>query len=342
MAKQYRRPILTFYLEQIPRPSDIGEDFRTLPEQGDPTNALLRALLRDIKARQTLIREIVEEDEDVEFVRFVASQRQASGVNAVASVIRRDIEFDREVFRSSASVDEAFSYVRTCAETSGIFVILAGDLGSWQTAIDVRVFRGFAISDRLAPVIVINDQDAKAAWSFTLLHELAHLWLGVSGISGGIPTPGLERFCNDVAAAILVDPEEIASLPIGIVTSDADAARLVTEFAANRKLSRSMVAYQLYRQNKLSQQSWRALSEQFHAQWLATKAQQRQAAREREGGVSYYVVRRHRLGTALLELVRRGLSEGNLTPIRAGKILGVKPMAVYPIVANPDRGGRAA
>ena len=35
MAKQYRRPLLTFYLSDVPRKGDRGQDFRTLPEGHD-------------------------------------------------------------------------------------------------------------------------------------------------------------------------------------------------------------------------------------------------------------------------------------------------------------------
>ena len=80
-----------------------------------------------------------------------------------------------------------------------MFVLLAGNLGSHHSAIPVSAFRGFAIADPIAPFIVINDGDAKAAWSFTLLHELAHLWLGATGVSGGVPEMQIERFCWDAA-----------------------------------------------------------------------------------------------------------------------------------------------
>ena len=57
MAEQYRRPLVSFYLEAVPHRGDRGEDFRTLPEQRDPgENALLDALLRDLKTRQSLLR----------------------------------------------------------------------------------------------------------------------------------------------------------------------------------------------------------------------------------------------------------------------------------------------
>ena len=55
-------------------------------------------------------------------------------------------------------------------------------MGNYLSAIDVDVFRGFAIADDIAPFVVINDNDSVSAWSFTLLHELVHLLLGETGI----------------------------------------------------------------------------------------------------------------------------------------------------------------
>src|SRR5258708_5105588 len=55
MAKMYRRPLLAFYLAEPPPTGDRGQDFRTLPgpERYHPD---VDALVRDIKARQGLIR----------------------------------------------------------------------------------------------------------------------------------------------------------------------------------------------------------------------------------------------------------------------------------------------
>ena len=69
-----------------------------------------------------------------------------------------------------------------------------GDLGSHHTTIDVKVFRGFALADRFAPFVVINDKDAAEAWSFTLLHELCHLFLGETGVSAAKIDGAIKRF----------------------------------------------------------------------------------------------------------------------------------------------------
>ena len=334
MAQHYHRPLVTFYMAKVPAPAELGQDFRTLPDRGDPANVLLATLLRDVKARQSLVRDALEDDEDARDVPLVLSQARVRDAGRLSDALVAAIDFNHREFRARASSEDAFIYLRALVEAKGVFVLLAGDCGHWSTAIDVSVFRGFAIADPLAPFIVINDQDAKAAWSFTLLHELAHLLLGESGVSGGAPQAGVEQLCNDTAAATLVAAAEIGGLPLDGGAGDVSQ---INRLADRARGSRSMIAYQLFRSGRLTQHRWEELRDQFRAEWMAGKAREKEKNKGSAGGPDWYVVRRHRLGAAILSVARQGIADGSLTPTRAARMLGVKPMAVYTLLAEPRR-----
>jgi Zn-dependent peptidase ImmA (M78 family) len=321
MAKKYRRPLLTFYLPNPPRPGRSTQDFRTLPERETGSEAVLHALVRDMKARQALIRSALEDAEEDEPLPFVGSVRPEQGAEKLADAIRRTLEFDLAEYRAAGTIDEAFRMLRDAVEQAGVLVILKGNLGHYSSNLSPSVFRGFAIADPVAPFIVINETDSRSAWSFTLLHELAHVFLGESGISGYESEQGLERLCNEAAARFLLQHGELDEIPVRGVHVD-DLVGEIGVFANSRKISRKMVAYNMLRAGIIPGAMYRRLAERFDADRLE-QAQQRTG-----GAVDYYVVRRHRVGRGLIRLVDRLVAGGALTATKAGRVLGIKPTAV--------------
>jgi Zn-dependent peptidase ImmA (M78 family) len=102
------------------------------------------------------------------------------------------------------------------AEKAGMIVMRRAVVGSSHRALNRKEFQGFAISDPMAPLVFVNGQDYQAAKIFTLLHELAHIWIGRSGISLidetlQSPTLHIELLCNEVAAEALVPKAEFES-----------------------------------------------------------------------------------------------------------------------------------
>jgi Zn-dependent peptidase ImmA (M78 family) len=192
----------------------------------------------------------------------------------------------------------------------------------------------------VAPFIVVNDQDARVAWSFTVLHELTHIWLGATGVSGGSTDARVESYCNRVAGEILLPESEVGELRFLRNASVQHTIEAVAQFAKSRKISRAMVAYKLLRASIISHSTWHEVEKYYEDERLASLA--RSTDQETNtGGPSYYVVKRHRLGHALLDLVRNSLAEGALTHTKAGQILGVKPRNVDPLIyATELRGGQ--
>lgn len=330
MAKQYRRSLLIFYLSDIPQKGDRGEDYRRLPDEFPvEENALVDALVRDVKVRQGIVRSAMDDDDDLEELPFIGSLSSDSDVKEISESIKNWIKFDLEIFRAQKKVSDAFTYVRSQAEDAGVFVLLIGDLGSHHTKISVEAFRGFALSDALAPFIIINDDDARTAWTFTLFHELAHLWLGQTGISGNYADSQLEILCNNVAAQLLLPDNEVNEID---VHGDADLGCLIEtieKFADERNVSRTMVSYALLKLDIIDEALWNDLRRSFRQKWLDLKAAIRAKAKKKNGAPSYYQVRQHRVGTALIVFVSRMLASGSLSSTKAGKVLGVKPRNVY-------------
>jgi Zn-dependent peptidase ImmA (M78 family) len=342
MSKAYRRALLVFYLAQPPRIGDRGEDFRTVPGGTPPEySPLLDALIRDIRGRQTAVRGLMEET-DPQPVDFIGTATMNVPVGNLANRITERLQFSLDEFRRQADVQRAFSYLREKVEATGVYVLLLGNLGSHHTNISVDAFRGFAIADPNAPFIVINDQDAQAAWSFTMLHEIVHLWLGTTGISSTSTEARIEKYCNDVAGEILLPTSEIRGFAdLRRATLD-DLMEVISRFASSRNISRAMVAYKLLRTDAITDRTWRQVSDRLREEWLEIRRTQEQEERAgTAGGPSYYVVKRHRLGNALLDIIRRSLSEGIITPTKAAQVLGVKARNVDPLIHGTlPEGGR--
>ncbi len=137
--------------------------------------------------------------------------------------------------------------------------------------------------------------------------------------------PGL-----DVAGEFLLPDEELIKINISKNLKETESA--ITEFAEARNLSSSMVAYKLFRNGLMDQDTWFRLSETFKKWWFEGQSAKRSVAKKKEGGPNYYVVKSHRIGASLISLVKRMVSGGALTTTKAGQILGVKAKNVQTLI----------
>ena len=341
IASVYRRPVVTFYLKQPPAQASRGEDFRTLPFEVPPReSAKLDALLRDIRARQEMVKSILEDEDEATPLDFVGSATVQQGVQAVIDSIAAKLEIQPDTLsRRNGSADDLFKDLRSRSERIGVFVLLVGDLGSHHHTISERVFRGFAIADRVAPFVVINDQDAKAARAFTLLHELAHIWLGQTGVSGMVgegeaktPQGAIEQFCNDVAGRFLLPDQAFAARPDFTAADLPRAMAAIARMAEAWRVSEPMVAHRMHRMKWISGPTYRDLASQYAVRWQGQKARAKDEAKESEGGPSYYTVKQFKLGAALVGLVQRSVRDNILSHTKAAKVLGVSPGVVEPLI----------
>jgi len=328
MSKRYHRPLVTFYLREPPEPAVRTHDFRTVRAPQAEAEGRLSALIRDVRARQSLVLNALESADEGEPLGFVGTVKLPVEPDLLAAAIVRTWGLSIKAFRAERTVDLAFKLFRECVERTGVFVILQGNLGHYTSNIDAKVFRGFAISDKVAPFIVINETDARTAWTFTLLHELGHILLGQSGVSGYQSDDAVERICDQAASQILLAGDlDRASLPQN--ATQQEIGGFINEFARARKLSRTMVAYNLLGTGQISRAFYGTLTAVYD-----DEREERVVAPG--GGGDYYVTRRHRVGPGLIKVVDRLVSGGALSSTKAARVLGVNPTAVGRMTDNPQ------
>jgi Zn-dependent peptidase ImmA (M78 family) len=221
LAAQFHVPFGYLFLDAPPTERLPLPDLRTIAGQpaGLPSPELMDAV-EDALEKQSWLREYREE-EGAAPLPFVGRAALTDEVAVVAADIRTTIGLDDEL---RESVDRVAGFLRVlvaAVERAGVLVMRNGVVANnTHRRLRVQEFRGFAASDPLAPLVFINAADALAAQIFTLIHELVHIWLNLSGISnpqiGGEPaqdTDGsaIERFCNRVAAETLIPHEELSA-----------------------------------------------------------------------------------------------------------------------------------
>jgi Zn-dependent peptidase ImmA (M78 family) len=264
----------------------------------------------------------------------------SGGAAKVVEAIRATLGVSPAEQRGAKDAGALFSVLRTAAERAGVYVLLLGDLGSHHSDIGEDAFRGVALADDIVPFVIINDNDATPARSFTLLHELAHIWIGASGVSGplrGTPANAVERFCNEVAGDFLLPPVALERLSSSRGADFDLAMSLTDDVARTWNVSQGVVAYRFLLNGWISDQVATELFRAFADRWRGEKQRRRDSREPDETGPGYYIVQRSRLGSGLLHTVRRALRDDLLTHTKAARILGVAPTAVDQLLKERQR-----
>lgn len=218
-------------------------DLRTVGTAPAPSlNINSRDLIQDVLFKHGwFVDHLIEQGHDP--LPFVGKFKITDDAVTVANHIRQTLSLSAAA-QSSANWEAYLRLLIDRAEDAGIWVMRTGIVGSnTHRALSVRQFRGFAIADSFAPLVFINGKDAPPAQIFTFAHELAHIWIGSSGISNvqiGRKDYGTSRAteiaCNRIAAEVLVpatlfgeywNPNRAASENFDLLSREFKVSRIV-------------------------------------------------------------------------------------------------------------------
>jgi Zn-dependent peptidase ImmA (M78 family) len=310
----------------LPQPPDEPlpiPDFRTLPEArlSRPSADLLDTIYL-CQQRQAWYRDH-QHLYGAEPLAFVGSASVADEVSEVAAGIARAIGFDLAERGQLPNWSEALRRLIAQIEEAGVLVMVSGVVGSnTHRPLRVEEFRGFALADALAPLIFINGKDSKAAQMFTLAHELAHLWLGESGISDAQaatrPDEETERWCNAVAAELLVPLQPLREVYQPNQALQAEMQRLARWF----KVSTLVIVRRLFDLGAFDEATlWRTYREELERVKALTTTE--------GGGGDFYNSLGARVSKRFASAVVGSTLEGQTAFTDAFRMLGIKKSATF-------------
>ena len=87
-------------------------------------------------------------------------------------------------------------------------------------------------------------------------------------------------------------------------------------------------AYRLFQRGDIDNQLWNKLNEYYRDRWLEQGWISKEKHSEKDGGPSYYVLQKYRLGS-LVRLVQRLVYANTLTTTKAAMLLDVKSLKLH-------------
>jgi len=182
--------------------------FRTGGNPRDKVSLNVYHTIQIIKERQNWLTNYLEESE-YQDLDFVGKYDLNSSYKDVVNDIRHTLNLKTNWASQQDTWERALDYLTMQIEEAGIIVNFNGVVGNnTRRKILVDECRGFVIINPKAPFLFVNSADAKAAQMFTLIHELAHIWIGESaGFDNKQMIPAddpIEQFCDKIAAEFLV------------------------------------------------------------------------------------------------------------------------------------------
>lgn len=329
-AQATHTPFGLLFLPEPPNEPVPIPDMRTVGNAAVPRpSADLLDTIYICQTRQEWYRDYAR-DHGAPRLEFVGSATTNTPPVDAARTMRAALDFgltERTVFTSS---DDALRRLIDRIEAIGVLVMVNGIVGGdTHRALDPEEFRGFALSDPVAPLIFVNGSDTKAAQIFTLIHELAHVWLGGSALSDAamVARDGVveELWCNQVAAEVLVPLAALRGDYQGELTPQE-----LTRLARRYRVSTLVILKRLFDAHFLG---WDDYRERYEAEREAMIELAKRRRGENSGG-NYYNTQPLRLSRQFARAVVASTYQGDTSFRDAFQLLGTKKHETFARLAD--------
>ena len=316
-AKTTMTPLGYLFLPEPPEETLPIPDFRTVRDTPVPRpSPNLLDTVQAMQRRQDWLRETLL-DEGVEPLSLVGAANLQDDPLAIAAQMRAAIGLEGDWAENVRTWRDAVGELRRAIDGTGVMTVINGIVGNnTHRKLSVREFRGFALCDEYAPLIFVNGADYESAKMFTLIHELAHVWIGRGGLSDfdSLAPNGndVELFCNKAAAEFLVPAHDLG-LCWGNVAATAEPFNVV---ARRFKVSPVVAARRALDLELITRDAFFRFYNEYRAR------EDRRRGRRQPGG-DFYNNQNTRVGERFAMEVLRAAKEGRLPYRDAYQLTGL-------------------
>jgi len=323
LAKSYQRPFAVLFLPEPPLDFQPLQDFRMSGSKEISTAVTF--IIREIQRKQNWISENNKENEEPK-LPFVGRFSLKINPKLVAKDILETLDINPTNYSESNQLKEWINK----SEANGIFITRTSFIHT-RLKLDKEELQGFAIADPYAPFVFINSADWGAPQLFTLVHELAHIWIAKTGISNNVDIEikqkdklhPVELFCNEVAANALM-PEELIRRISKDSFSNSDK---VFRIAKVLGVSSFSFIYRALKLDLINLSEYRSLKKEATTkfeEFLVREETKNARQKNRPGGPSPYLLKLNRNSRLFTQIVLDGYKGGKIEPNLASNLLNTK------------------
>ncbi len=323
LAKKLRIPLGYLYLSAPPNERLPLPDLRTVADvpPGQPSPDFLEVLYDALRKQEWYHEQL--EAEGVSPLPFVGRFRPTDEPRAIAIDIRNTLGIDQAMRRQSVDWEGFLTTLIRKTENIGVLVLRSGVVGNntWRP-LNYEEFRGFSMSDELAPLVFVNGNDYKTAQIFTLVHELSHIWMGQSGVSNPdyMKRPHeqnnpIDQKCDSIAAEVLTPKSDFELRWNRYITLEQNIQALATYY----KVSTFVILRRAYELGFCGQNAFESKYEELRTRITRKHAKQ---------GGDFYRNLLSRNSTVFTTAVVAAFAEGRVLVSEAASLLNLKPLTL--------------
>ena len=301
LTKKLHVPFGYMFSETLPEEDVSFPFFRADKKNSAKVSLNVFHTIQILKDRQTWLTEYMEES-GYEILPFVGKYTIENEIQTIVNDIRETLKLRQNWASKQPSWQKALDFLHFKMEEIGIIVTFNSVVeNNTKRKISVEECRGFVLVDKMAPFLFINSADSKAAQMFTLIHEVAHIWLGESaGFDLNYMLPAndpLELFCDKIAAEFLV--------PHNLIAKAYREEQDIKKLSRRLKVSPIVIGRRLLDLNLLSKKDFFRFYNQYME--LVNKRKENQGS-----GGNFYATARKRISLPFANHVNTAVKENKL------------------------------